>query len=45
MENVRRYKDIKLVATKRRKKLLSYYKVFQMKYIGNRNKKKKKKKY
>ena len=44
MENVRRYKDTKLVATKRRKKLLSYYKVFQMKYISNRNEKKKKRK-
>ena len=41
---MRRYRDIKLVATKRRKKLLSYYKVFQMKYISNRNEKKKKKK-
>ena len=45
-ENVRKHRDIELVATKKNKNLfgvrtkLSYYKVFHGKVISNRNEKK-----
>ena len=44
MENVRKYRDIKLVTTERRKNISirtksSYYKVFDRKVICNRNEK------
>ena len=43
MENLRKYRNIKLVATERRKKVLvselSYCKVFHINFISNRNEK------
>ena len=43
MENLRKYRNLKLVATERRKKFLvselSYCKVFHINFISNRNEK------
>ena len=44
MENVRKYRDIKLVITERRRNFdvrtkLPHYKVFHRKFISNRNEK------